>query len=221
MTNDHHAAPAGPHTEATMRRNPWFPILATAALAGAGCSDSNGPGEVVKPPEELTILRLAATSPPVWNPEVTFWAYADRDGEARIWFENPEGNAGEEYLRFRVASGALLTYPDGTPFGPQDSVEITIRVVDPALLLFEFEPAGLRFSPAEPAELELEYAEADDDLDDDGDVDGEDEALEGEIYVWRQRSPGDPFERLVTLRFEDLDELEADIPGFSRFAIAY
>ncbi len=103
----------------------------------------------------------------------------------------------------------------------QDSVRITIRVVDPALLLFEFEPAGLRFSPAEPAQLEIEYAEADDDLDEDGDVDAEDEALEGEIYVWRQRNPGDPFERLFTLRFEDLDELEADIPGFSRFAIAY
>ena len=221
MTNDSHAGPAGPHTEVTMRRTRWLSTLATAVLAGLACSDSNGPDPVVKPPEELTILRLAATSPPIWNPEVTFWAYADRDREARIWFQDPEGNAGEEYLRLRVESGALLTYPNGTPFGPQDSVEITVRVVDPALLLFEFEPAGLRFSPAQPAELQLEYAEADDDLDDDGDVDGEDEVLEGEVYVWRQQGPGEPFERLVTLRFEDLDELEAEIPGFSRFAIAY
>jgi len=221
MTNDFHAAPAGPHTEVMMRRTRWLPALALAALAAAGCSDSNGPGGTTRPPGELAILRLAATSPPVWNPELSFWARNDQDSEAKIWFEDSEGNAGEEYLRFRVPSGGLLSYPDGTPFGPQDSVLITIRVVDPALLFFEFEPAGLRFSPAEPAELEIEYAEADDDLDEDGDVDGEDEALEGEIYVWRQRNPGDPFERLVTLRFEDLDELEADIPGFSRFAIAY
>lgn len=221
MTNDLHAAPAGRHTEVTMRRTRWRSALVLAVLAAGGCSDSSGPADVVKPPEELVILRLAATSPPIWNPEVTFWAYADRDREAKIWFQNTEGNAGEEYLRLRVSSGSLLTYPDGTPFGPQDSVAITIRVVDPALLLFEFEPAGLRFNPAEPAQLEIEYAEADDDLDDDGDVDAEDDALEGEIYVWRQRNIGDPFERLFTLRFEDLDELEAEIPGFSRFAIAY
>lgn len=221
MTNDLHAAPAGRHTEVTMRRTRWRSALALAALAAGGCSDSSGPAEVVKPPEELVILRLAATSPPIWNPEVTFWAYADRDREAKIWFQDTEGNAGEEYLRLRVSAGSLLTYPDGAPFGPQDSVAITIRVVDPALLLFEFEPAGLRFNPAEPAQLEIEYAEADDDLDDDGDVDAEDDALESEVYVWRQRDIGDPFERLFTLRFEDLDELEAEIPGFSRFAIAY
>lgn len=221
MTNDFHAAPAGRHTEVTMRRTRWFSTLATAALAAAGCSDSNGPGGVTRPPEELVILRLAAESPPIWNAEVSFWARNDQGREAKIWFEDAEGNAGEEYLRFKVPSGGLLSYPDGTPFGAQDSVLITIRVVDPALLLFEFEPAGLRFSPAEPAQLEIEYAEADDDLDEDGDVDAEDEALEGEIYVWRQRNPGDPFERLFTLRFEDLDELEADVPGFSRFAIAY
>jgi hypothetical protein len=211
----------GRYTEVTMRRTRWFSALATAALAAAGCSDSNGPGGTTRPPEELAILRLAATSPPVWNPEISYWARNDQDSEAKIWFEDSEGNAGEEYLRFRVPSQGLLVYPDGTPFGPQDSVLITIRVVDPTLLFFEFEPAGLRFNSEEPAELEIEYAEADDDLDDDGDVDAEDEALEGEIYVWRQRNPGDPFERLVTLRFEDLDELEADIPGFSRFAIAY
>lgn len=199
----------------------WVPVLASAALAAAGCDDSSSPEDTTRPPDALVILRLAATSPPVWNPEVSFWARNDQDREAKIWFENSEGNAGEEYLRFKVPSDGLLTYPDGTPFGPQDSVLITIRVVDPALLLFEFEPAGLRFTLTEPAELEIEYAEADDDLDDDGDVDAEDADLEGEIHVWRQRNPGDPYERLVTFRFEDLDELEADVPGFSRFAIAY
>jgi hypothetical protein len=204
-----------------MRPTHWIPVLASAAFAVAGCSDSGGPEDTTRPPAELTILRLAEGSPPIWNPEVSFWARNDAGREAKIWFENPEGEAGEEYLRFKVPSEGLLTYPDGSAFGPQDSVLITIRVVDPAQLLFEFEPAGLRFKPDRPAELEIEYAEAEDDLDDDGDVDEVDAELEGEVYVWRQRNPGDPFERLFTLRFEELDELEAEVPGFSRFAIAY
>ena len=111
--------------------------------------------------------------------------------------------------------------PDGTPFAEDDSVLITVRVVDPARLLFEFEPAGLTFNPARPAELKIHYDHADDDLDEDGDVDLDDEALELTIAIWRQGNDGDPFERLGSLLIDDLEEIEAELQGFSRYALAY
>jgi hypothetical protein len=120
-----------------------------------------------------------------------------------------------------VRGDALLSYPDGTDFVEGDSVLITVRVVDPTRLLFEFEPSGLTFSPDEPAELKIHYNHADDDLDEDGDVDLEDETLELDLAVWRQETDGDPFVRLGSLLSIDLEEIDAELSGFSRYALAY
>jgi hypothetical protein len=94
-------------------------------------------------------------------------------------------------------------------------------MIDPDLLLFEMSPSGLRFNPDEPAELEIEYAEGDDDLNDDGEIDEEDDQLETQLAVWRQATLDADFERLITRLEVDLEEIEADIVGFSRYAIAY
>jgi hypothetical protein len=193
------------------------------ALALA-CSDSGGPGDDgTRPPSDLTILRLAEDSPPLFNPVESFYAVRGENREVRIFFEEEDdpGEAGDEYLRFAVDNDALLAYPDGTPFAEDDSVLITIRVVDPARLLFEFEPAGLTFSPNRPAELKIHYDKADDDLDEDGDVDPDDVQLELTLAIWRQEADGDPFVRLGSLLLDDLDEIDAELEGFSRYALAY
>lgn len=200
-------------------------MILPLALALA-CSDSGGPDDDengTRPPADLTILRLRGDSPPLFNPETSFWAVRGEGREGRIFFEDDEsvGQPGEEYLELEVDAEALLAYPDGTPFAEADSVLITVRVVDPARLLFEFEPAGLTFSPERPAELKIHYSHADDDLDEDGDVDLDDEALELTIAIWRQEEPGDPFVRLGSLLFEDLEEIDAELEGFSRYALAY
>lgn len=192
-----------------------------AAGLALGCSDSNGPADDSRPPAELTVLRLAETSPPLFNPEQSFWAVRGEDRETRIFFQNETGGAGEEYLRLRVDAPSLQAYPDGTPFGIDDSVLITVRVVDPAQLLFELEPSGLRFNALVPAELKIHYDQADDDLDEDGDVDLEDEALELTLSIWRQELPGDPFVRIGGIVLDDLEEIEAELEGFSRYALAY
>jgi len=196
--------------------------LAFAAL-GLACSDSSDPGgdDTSKPPAELTILRLSPTSPPLLNPETTFYAVRGDDREVRISFQAPGGGEGEEFLRLRVRDEALLSYPDGTDFAEGDSVLITVRVVDPTRLLFEFEPSGLTFSPEEPAELKIHYNHADDDLDEDGDVDLEDETLELDLAVWRQEADGDPFLKLGSVLSIDLEEIDAELSGFSRYALAY
>ena len=191
------------------------------------CSDSGGPDDDgddgIKPPTDLTILRLSEASPPLFNPVASFYAVRGENREVEISFvddENP-GTPGEEYLELGVDADALLSLPDGTPFLEGDSVLITVRVVDPERLLFEFEPAGLRFSPSRPAELKIHYNHADDDLDEDGDVDVADESLELTIGIWRQENDGDPFERIGSLLLDDLEEIDAELEGFSRYALAY
>jgi hypothetical protein len=93
--------------------------------------------------------------------------------------------------------------------------------VDPAQMLFELEPSGLKFNPAVPAELKIHYDHADGDLNDDGVSDGEDTAIESTLAIWRQENPGDPFVRLASVLSLDLDEAEAELTGFSRYALAY
>jgi len=195
------------------------PMLLTLSALGLGCADATGPAE--RQADDLNILRLAVDAPPLVATEVTFWAKRGEDREGRLYFQASGGGLGDEFMRLRVPSGALLARPDGSPILAGDSVLITLRAVDASRILFEFEPAGLQFSPADPAELKIEYDEADDDVDSDGDVDQEDAELETQFAIWRQETPGAPFVRLGTALLEDLDEVEAELTGFSRYAIAY
>lgn len=196
-------------------------LLVAATLTGLlACSDSSGP-DTSKPPAELTVVRLADNSPPLFNPEVSFYALRGEDREARIFFQNQEGGEGEEYLRLRVNAPSLRALPDGTPIAVGDSVLITVRVVDPKQMLFEMEPSGLTFDPAQPAELKIHYDQAGGDLNDDGSVDTEDDNIENTMAIWRQETPTDPFVRVGTAVVKDLEEAEAELQGFSRYALAY
>jgi hypothetical protein len=197
-------------------------LLVAIPLLLLACSDSSGPGDGgTKPPGELNIVRLGEASPPLFNPVATFYAKRGEDREVRVFFQDEVGGAGEEYLRLRVDAPSLQTRPDGTPFVIGDSILITVVVVDPARLLFALEPSGLSFNPDVPAELKIHYDHADDDLDEDGDVDENDHAIEVELAIWRQELPGDPFVRLGSVLVEDLEEVEVELQGFSRYALAY
>ena len=124
-------------------------------------------------------------------------------------------------MRLRVDAGSLYKRPDGTLFQVGDSMLITVTVVDPQQIYFDFQPSGLTFNPAVPAQLKIEYAETGGDLDDDGDVDSDDDAIEQVIDLWRQEQAGQDFVKLGAVKIEELDEIEADILGFTRYAIAY
>lgn len=194
--------------------------VAAILVTLAGCAGSTGPDDE-RTENDLRILRLAADAPPLFNPTVSTWVHRGREQEIKIFFQDSQGQRGDEFLELDFDDETLLAYPDGRPFALGDSVLITVRVVDASRILFQFEPAGLRFNPGEPAELEISYRLADRDLNGDGRVDQRDRDLEGQLAIWRQAGPGQPFVRLGTLRIEDLKELEADLLGFSRLAIAY
>ena len=199
-----------------------FLLLLAPLAALLACSDSSGTnGDNSKPPAELTIVGLSPDAPPLYNSEASFYAVKGRNAEARIFFQDEQGGPGEEYLRLGVDGPSLQARPDGSPIAEGDSVLITIRVVDPAKMLFEMEPSGLTFSADKPAELKIRYEEAQGDLNDDGSVDGEDDNIENTMAIWRQETPSDPFVRVGTAVVKDLEEAEAELTGFSRYALAY
>jgi hypothetical protein len=209
--------------EIAMRTVRAFQCLLLAATAGAvgSCSDSGGPSDGTKPPGDLTVVHVAATSTPLFNPSDSFYAKRGEDREVRIFFQDQAGGQGEEYLRLRVDAPTLLALPDGTPVAIGDSVLIHVRVVDPTQMLFELQPSGLTFNPAVPAELKIHYDHANGDLNDDGVSNGEDTAIESTLAIWRQEQPGDPFVRLSSVLSIEIDEADAELTGFSRFALAY
>jgi hypothetical protein len=197
----------------------WF---AAVLLAGTtACSDSAGPGDTTRPPLELNVVRLAPTSPPLFNAADSFYAVQGEDREVRLSFQDVIGGEGEEFLRLRVRPGSLLARPDGSPILPGDSVLITVRIVDPTKILFEMEPSGLTFSAAEPAELKIHYDHGDHDFNEDGTVNILDDDIKAQLAIWRQESLTDLFVKLGSVNVEDLEEINADILGFTRYAIAY
>jgi hypothetical protein len=204
-----------------MRRT-HLPLLLAIALGTAmvACSDSTSPN-TIRDPGDLNVIRLAQTSPPLFNAVDSFYAKKGEDRELRIYFQDEVGGSGEEFLRLSVPAPSLLASADGTPFLQGDSVLITVRVVDPTEVMFDMEPSGLRFDPTRPAELKIHYSHADDDFNEDGSIDAADDQVKSALAIWRQETPVSPFIRLGSVNIESLEEMDADLLGFTRYAIAY
>jgi hypothetical protein len=197
-------------------------VLLALLLAGlGGCSDSTSPGDANRPSGDLNIVQLDASAPALLNPDTSFYAVQGQDREVRISFQAAGGGEGEEFFRLRVRPGSLQNRPDGTPIAAGDSVLITVHVVDPARILFDLEPSGLTFSSAEPAELKIHYNHADHDFNDDGSVNVFDDQIKSQLAIWRQETLSDPFIKVGSVNVEESEEINADILGFTRYAIAY
>jgi hypothetical protein len=189
-------------------------ILAALVLGCGG--DSTGPTVVEKPAADLHFLKLSASAPTLQSTVVSFYAKKGTDREVRVRFSN-----GEDFLRFRVSANSLLQRPDGSAFASGDSVLITITITDPAKLAADFQPAGLKFSPSTPARLQFEFGEADKDLNDDGTVNATDSSLIPLISTWRQEMPGGSWLKVSSNVEIEINEVQADIFGFSGYALAY
>lgn len=200
-------------------------VLVAGAVVAAACSSDLtlsspfGPSE--EPAATLNILSVAASSPAPEAGSVTFVARKGRRTEGRVYLSDGHGHRGTEYLRLTVDKNSLLTRPDGTPFADGDSVAITIRVADPTRILFEMLPAGLTFSADSPAELRIRYDVAGEDLDHTGGHDAQDDSVETHLGIWRQSAKNTSFVRLPSSVTRSHKEVRADVPGFSRYAIAY
>jgi hypothetical protein len=205
-----------------------FVMGALGLVQGCGGDDPTGlapapvpPGTTV-PTSGLTFVPLGRNTPALRDTSASFWARVGDDREVRLYYLPRAGQSDStEYLRFRVRDESLLRRPDGTSFGPNDSLLITVRGVDLASLTVEFSPAGLRFDPDEPAELKLSFGEKDGDLNDDGRTDAADDAVLARLGLWRREAASLPWVKLSSRIKVETDEIEADITGFTSYAIAY
>lgn len=208
----------------SLRRTVVCMVALCAASLAAACG-SDGPTEAapdVRPAEQLHFLRPAADAPPLASTEVRFYAKRGTDREVAIWYRpRPGQQDSSEFVRFKVPGAALDARPDGTRFVQGDSVLITLRVSDPSRLILEFQPSGLRFSAATPARLKIRFADASKDLDGDGDEDASDHAAEQQLAIWRQEAAGLPWVRLTSKLEVETEQIEADLLGFSGYAIAF
>ena len=198
----------------SLRRVMWA-ILAPGLMmmvAGflVGCDNSTSSEPQIANESDLDFVQRVASAPPLETLDTSFWAVRGQDRELEIRYAGQDGQGtGKEFLSFVVEEQTLLRRPDGSSFADGDSVEIRVSV-DPDLFLLRFEPSGLQFNPNEPAKLELDYDEAEPEF----------LAREGEIAMWRQEQAGDPWERIGTVQVEELDEIEALLTGFTRYALA-
>ena len=190
-------------------------VIAVAALAACG-GDSTGPQPITKQTTDLHFLRLSATAPQLQSTVVSFYAVKGQDREVRVRFKN-----GEDFLRFRVFANSLLQRPDSSAIANGDSVLITITITDPTKLQADFQPAGLKFSSSNPARLQFEFGEADKDLNGDGVVNAVDASLIPQISTWRQEVAGGDWLKVGSVVEIEINEVQADILGFSGYALAY
>lgn len=204
-----------------MTRLRQLSLLLPLATALAGCNSDPSRPDDIRQTSELTFLEPEPGA--TLATEASFWAVRGQNRELRLRFApRVSGEDSVEFLRFEVDNESLLARPDGSLFAQNDSILITVRVIDASRLILEFLPGGLRFSPAHPAELRLRLEEVEDDIDDDGDVDSrDDDLLRQDVSLWRQESSGQPWRRVGTAYVESLDEFEADITGFTNYALAF
>jgi hypothetical protein len=202
--------------------------MALVLLVLAACTEAP-----IEPPAVLTptdgdtslvvnALAPAADAPEIANPVVTFYAKVDEATEAYMYYRPRPGRADSvDFVRFRVPPGSLLEHPGGSPFAPGDSILITISLVDPERLLVRFEPSGLRFDPAKPADLKFSFLETDEDRNQDGAVDADDAAILALVDIWKRESVLAPWIRQTSVMTIGSHEIETDVFGFTDYIIAW
>ncbi|HVH67414.1 MAG TPA: hypothetical protein VM716_06065 [Gemmatimonadales bacterium] len=195
-------------------------LLGWMALVGAACNSTSGPQ--VAPRAALNFVDQDSTYKPLLSTRAQFYVRVGVGRQVRLVYQGTAPtDSGAEFLRFEVPNDGLYLKPDGTPFGPNDSIQITITVVDPKRFLFDFQPSGLQFNPNDPARLKVEYQYADKDYNGDGVVDSTDVRIEGELDLWRREPPDTLWFTIGAVKFEQLQEFDANILSFSQYAVAW
>lgn len=183
------------------------------AVGLTGCLDLSAPEEGTQE-SDLIFVRIS-DGIELERDSVSFWAVPGETRQVEIRYlksaSYPNGNT--KCLLFRVPAGSL-------PGQPRDSVRISIVVAGDRQYRFRFAPAGLRFDPARPAELEIRYRWANPDFNDDGVVDGRDAIAAENISVWHQPSPDGRWFEIPTTRIADGVEARSTVFGFSQYALA-
>jgi hypothetical protein len=200
----------------------WCGTVLILTLVACSSSSAPKPG-AVKSSSQLHITLESATAKPLLAKQASFWPKVGADRAVRLFYQGATAvDTGQLLLQLEVPPDGLYKRPDGTLFQPGDSILITVTVVDTTRFLFEFQPAGLQFNPANPARLKIEFANANHDFNGDGIIDARDVAIEADsLGVWRRDPPDTLWYRQFAIKFGLPEELDADVFSFSQYAVAW
>ena len=208
-------------------RTPWLAAIAVAATLLTSCSGESSTGVdggvIIAPEAQLNFLR-PATGLTLSAQTRSFWAVKGQDREVAMYYRPLlSGSDSVRFLRFRVRGSSLLARPDGSAFATGDSVLITISTLDFARLITQFLPSGLTFNPQQPAELRLDFKNANQDFNRDGVVNQADATIAAGFAIWKQEAVGLPWQKLTSAVeiSGGLSEVKADVGSFTNHAIAY
>jgi hypothetical protein len=194
--------------------------IVAVAVACDSIADSLAPEQ--RPASELRLLTVSPTAPPLATTVTSFWAVKGKNAGVDLWYHAlPGANDSTKFLEFRLGGASLDRRPDGSAIADGDSVLITLTVVSPTNLIVDFQPSGLTFSAKDPARLKMFFAACGDDLDRDGQVTSSDDAIEQQLSIWRQETPTAPWIKVSSVEVKANKELDADLGGFTGYAVAY
>ena len=196
-------------------------MLCAALLTLASCSDSpTSPDH--RPLAELNQLHVTYDYPKLAETQVSFWAVKGKPAGADLWYHARAGASDSaKFVEFRMTAGALDKRPDGTAIAVGDSVLITLRATDPTHMMIQYEPSGLRFSATEQPMLKIFWVACGDDVNYDGKVDATDISIANQLSVWRQEAPGLDWFRVPSVVSTGTREVDAQLSGFTGYAIMY
>ena len=184
--------------------------LSSPGLTGNDASRSKSSGSSSTSSEDPTFLTASPSAPSIANPVISFWAKKGTDRSVRmVYTSRPGHNDSTTFLFFRVRAQSLVTRVDGTPLANGDSLLITVTLVDSVQLKVDFQPSGLRFSSSNPATLKMSYAET------------SPPPPLGALQIWKKENPLAAWLPLPSQVLSESNEVQADIKGFTGYAIAY
>ena len=211
--------PTGGTMPFNIRRNALAGVTA-CFLFGCGGAETTAPEE--RPINGLRLLTVTADAPALAATVSSFYAVRGKNAGVDLWYRAKAGSRDStKFLEFRLEDTSLDRRPDGTAFAAGDSVLITLTVTDPRHFIIDFQPSGLRFSVKNPARLKMFFGQCGDDLDGSGSVDGNDDAIASQLSIWRQESVLAPWIKVSSVEVKDNKEVDADIAGFTGYALAY
>jgi hypothetical protein len=197
-------------------------LVATTVLAACGDGSTVAPEPIVQPEAQLKFLNPAAGAA-LSRDSVSFWAVAGDDREVELYYRPRAGSTDSaRFLRFEIDDDTRLRRPDGTLVAEGDSIRISIRVLDFSRLITQFAPSGMKFE-GDPAELRLDFGNADGDYDDDGDDDEDDDDEVSNFAIWAQERVGQPWRKLTSVVeiSGNFRQVQAEIRSFTNHAVAF